>query len=441
MTSQSQGDDFCLECRWEDLHIDSNEPLGQSSDLSRLQWNCTDQEHHTSLAPTQVNDPCCDLDDCSVDCQSVCDGFPDCDDSVACSAAHCDKLDCDEDHCEDHCDSTDSLCLEDHCCDTTVAQDCGFEAFFGLTTPLSPDPTGMLPSAAMAHEPYVEQGRPEYTLPAMIDPCYHESFLSSYQEHSSHCDQNVTNHFDCHDFQKDLQGMFGNQHYSTPTQVNPSDVFQMLGTCPDFSVCHEPHLPESQLFSNAIEKPKTDLAVDALNCLHPEHHHVHDHDHFKNPNDLNLNISRGVHRSHHRCRAHHHGHMHYSPYSRQSRSSVSSHFLSSPRDTPPPLEGGSSSIMTTPDFSTDDNELHVCKWTARTHGVKTTCGAAFADAGALQEHLMANHMSTVDGARGNGYYCCWAGCHRPDEPFSQKSKLQGHFLTHSNCKNSSLESM
>jgi hypothetical protein len=39
-------------------------------------------------------------------------------------------------------------------------------------------------------------------------------------------------------------------------------------------------------------------------------------------------------------------------------------------------------------------------------------------------------LGTVNG-KGNGYYCCWEGCHRPDEPFSQKSKLQGHFLTHS----------
>ncbi|KAJ6151157.1 hypothetical protein N7470_007751 [Penicillium chermesinum] len=281
---------------------------------------------------------------------------------------------------------------------------------------------------------------PSIPLPAMIDPCYHESFLSSYQEHSSHCDQNVSNHFECHDFQKDLQDMFGNQHYPTATEVNPSDVFQMLGTCPDFSVCHEPHLPAPQLIPNALEKPKTDPAADALNCFHPEHHHVHDHEHahahFKNPNDLNLNIPRGAHRSHHRCRGHHHIHAHhYSPYSRHSRSSVSSHFLSSPRDTPPPLEGGSSSIMTTPEFSTDDNEIHMCKWTSTIHGIKTPCGATFADAGALQEHLTATHMNTIDGAKGTGYYCCWAGCHRPDDPFSQKSKLQGHFLTHSNYKN------
>lgn len=436
MTSQTQGGDFCLECRWEDLHIDNSDSLGASGDLSRPQWNCTDQGHHTSLAPAQVSDPCCDLDDCSVDCQSACEGSDDCDASTACSAAHCDKTHCDEDHCdEEHCETADDFCLEDHCCDTNIDQNCGFDAFFGLTTPLSLDTTGMLPSAAMTPQPYAEQGKPEYILPSMIDPCYHETFLSSYQQHSSHCDQNVTNHFECNDFQKDLQGMFNNQHYPMPTEVNPSDVFQMLGTCPDYSECNEPHLPAPQLLPDSLEKPKTDPAADALNCFHPEHHHVHDHDHFKNPNDLNLNIPRGPHRSHHRCRGHHHSHVHhYSPYSRQSRSSISSHFMSSPRDTPPPLEGGASSIMTTPDFSTDDNELHVCKWTPKINGIKTPCGATFSDAGALQDHLMAHHMNTVEGARGTGYYCCWAGCHRPDEPFSQKSKLQGHFLTHSNCK-------
>jgi hypothetical protein len=115
-------------------------------------------------------------------------------------------------------------------------------------------------------------------------------------------------------------------------------------------------------------------------------------------------------------------------------SSVSSHLLSSPGETPPPLDGGASSVLTTPDFSAEDSDLHICKWVTKIHGVQATCGATFADSGALQDHLVASHMNTVDGARGNGYYCCWDGCHRPDEPFSQKSKLQGHFLTHSNCK-------
>jgi uncharacterized Zn-finger protein len=108
--------------------------------------------------------------------------------------------------------------------------------------------------------------------------------------------------------------------------------------------------------------------------------------------------------------------------------------MSSPRETPPPLERDISSVLTTPEFSAEDSELHICKWVTSIHGIQAPCGAIFADSGALQDHLISAHMNTVDGAKGNGYYCCWQGCHRPDEPFSQKSKLQGHFLTHSNCE-------
>ncbi|KAJ5587765.1 uncharacterized protein N7459_003530 [Penicillium hispanicum] len=418
MTSQPQGGDFCLECHWEGFHIDGKDSV-DSSQEPRSQWNCVDQEHHTSLARCETEEDCCEAEDCALDCGSVCDGFVDCDASTVCSVAHCD---------ENHCESADPVCFDDHCCDGPNEQDCAFDAFFGLNTPLSLDTSTMLPPATLGHHSIDEPGKlSEHTLPSAIDPCYHQDFLSSYQAHATHCDQNVSNHFECHDFQRDLQGIFTQQHYPTPAEVNPQDVFHILGTCPDYSsVCHDHNLPGQQADTSSLEKP----------TFHPEHHHVHDHGHFKNPNDLNIHLARGPHRNHHRCRVHHHAHSHpYSPYSRQSRSSFSSHFLSSPGETPPPLEGGTSSVLTTPDFSAEDCDLHICKWTTKIHGVKTRCGATFADSGALQEHLMSSHMSTVDGAKGNGYYCCWEGCHRPDEPFSQKSKLQGHFLTHSNYKN------
>ena len=431
MTSQPQGGDFCLECHWEDFHIDGEDAAESSGDQPRTPWNCTDQEHHTALAPYEVDEACCDVDDCTLECGSVCDGFVDCDASTVCSVGHCDENHCDEDHCE----STDPVCFDDHCCDGTTAPDCGFD-FLGLNTPLSLDTTGILPSTTMGNPAVGDPGKVhEHSLPSSIDPCYHQDFLSSYQAHATHCEQHVANHFECHDFQKDLQGIFTNQQYPTQTDVNPAEVFHMLGMCSDFSICHDQHVPDQQIAPSALEIPKNDPPSASLNCLHPEHHHVHSHGHFKNPNDLNLNLVRGPHRNHHRCRGHHHVHPHpYSPYSRQSRSSVSSHFLSSPGETPPPLDGGVSSVLTTPDFSAEDNDLHVCRWATKVHGVKTPCGATFADAGSLQEHLVSSHMSTVDGAKGNGYYCCWEGCHRPDEPFSQKSKLQGHFLTHSNCK-------
>ncbi|KAI5283753.1 zinc-finger protein, partial [Ascosphaera atra] len=62
------------------------------------------------------------------------------------------------------------------------------------------------------------------------------------------------------------------------------------------------------------------------------------------------------------------------------------------------------------------------------------CGATFATAAQLQDHLISHHVKPLPGPKGPGFYCTWHDCHRPHEPFSQKSKLQGHFLTHSNHK-------
>lgn len=447
MTSQAQGDDFCLECHWKDFRIDEKDPVDSSESQPRAQWTCSDQEHHTSLVQCEEEDEaCCDVDDCQDDCQfdcgSICDGFVDCDTSSVCSVAHCDDKHCEEDNCDDgHCESTDPICFDDHCCDFSN-QECNFDSFFGLNTPMSLGAPGILPASTMDQHTFGEPGKTaEHTVPGVIDPCYQQDFLSSYQTHATQCDQNVTNHFECHDFQKDLHAMFPNQHFPQPTEVNPAEVFHMMGMCSDTSICHDQHVQHTAPIN--LQKPKIDTSPNAINRLHHDHdhhdhhnhHHAHTHGHFKNPNDLNLHLTRGPHRNHHRCRAHHHAHSHpYSPYSRQSRSSISSHLLSSPGETPPPLDGGVSSVLTTPDFSAEDNDLHICKWTTTLHGIQAPCGATFADSGALQEHLVSSHMSTVDGAKGNGYYCCWEGCHRPDEPFSQKSKLQGHFLTHSNCK-------
>ena len=451
MASQPPGGEFCLECNWEAFHIDSKDTLPPSENPQHT-WNCSGHELPAPLPPCEVDEACCDVDDCTLDCGSGCGGFLDCDTSTVCSATHCEDDSCEDTHCddnhcetdhceesncekpdcaEDHCDNIDPLCFDAHCCDGTESQDCNFDTFFGLNTPLSLD-TGVFPSTMGQHNPGHPMKGMEHTFPGTFDPSQQQTFLHSYQAHATHCEQDVPNHFECHDFQKDWQAMFPAPPVPTQNEVNPAEVFHMLGMCSDFSVCQDQHVPGQQTTFDAFEKPKTNTSP--FNCYDHDHHH-HVHGHFKNPNDLNLQSTRkGPHRSHNRCRAHHHAHSHpYSPYSRQARSSISSHLHSSPGETPPPLDGGASSILTTPDFS-EDNELHVCKWAPTIHGIKAVCGATFADSGALQDHLIAAHMSTVDGAKGNGYYCCWEGCHRPNEPFSQKSKLQGHFLTHSNCE-------
>ncbi|KAJ5185665.1 Zinc finger C2H2 [Penicillium cf. griseofulvum] len=454
MTSQTQQGDFCLECNWEAFHIDGKDGVDSTGNVLQHRWDCSSHETPTPLPHCEVDEACCDVDDCALDCGSVCGGFMGCGTSTVCSVTHCENdncgddncddnhcgedhcnTNCEEDHCEDnHCENIDTLCFEDHCCDGTATQDCGFDGLFGLNAPLSLD-TGIFSSTVMGNHSVSHTTKAmQHPLPGLVDPYQQENFLSSYQAHATHCEQEVSNHFECHDFQKDWQGMFVAPPVPTQTEVNPADVFHMLGMCSDFSICQDQHVPQPQKGPNGFDKPKIDTS-DAFNCFHPGHHHVHSH--FKNPNDFNLQtIRKGPHRNHHRCRPHTHVHSHpYSPYSRQSRSSISSHLISSPGETPPPLEGDASSVLTTPDFSPADSKLHICKWATEIHGIKATCGATFADCGALQEHLVANHMNTVNGAKGNGYYCCWEGCHRPDEPFSQKSKLQGHFLTHSNYKN------
>lgn len=445
MVSQPQAGDFCLECNWEAFHIDGKDTVNLSENPQN-HWNCSGHELHESLPHCEVDEACCDVDDCAVDCESACGGFLDCDTSTVCSVAHCENDNCDDNcednhcdtnHCEQnnceevHCDSIDPLCFENHCCADTENQDCGFDTLFGLNTPLSLD-TSVFPSLTMGQQPPSHPAKcMDYPFPGAFGPSQQQNFLSSYHAHATHCNQDVPNHFECHDFQKDWHTMFPSPPVPIQNEVNPSEVFHMLGMCSEFSRCEEQHVPGQQSTFDTLEKPKIDTST-AFNCDH-EHHHVHNH--FKNPNELNLQTGRkGPHRNLHRCRAHHHTNSHpYSPYSRQARSSVSSHLHSSPGETPPPLVGGASSILTTPDFS-EDNDLYICKWTPTIHGMKATCGATFSSPGALQEHLIATHMSTIDGAKGNGYYCCWEGCHRPNEPFSQKSKLQGHFLTHSNCE-------
>lgn len=423
MSSQPQPDDICLECHWEAFHIDGKQSKDRPSNNNQAQGICADA-HRSSLTHCEVDEACCDVDDCPLDCASICDGFVDCEASTTCSVAHCDDNDCEK---------TGPVCFDQHCCDGNEGTDCGFESLMGLNVPMLP---GNFDSLSCTTTTAQAVGHPakmtQHNMHGTVEPSYQNDFLSSYQAHTAQCNSEVSNHFDCHDFQKDLQGMFTNSAFPLETEVNPTNIFHMLGMCPEFSPCHNQHVSGQNNCTDHLERSKDDTTSSTFNCFHPEHSHTHEY--AKDPHDLNLQtFMRGPHRNQHRCRAHTPHSQPYSPCSRHSRSSVSSHLLSSPGDTPPPLEVGTSSVLTTPGFSAEDSDLHTCKWSVNVRGAKTVCGSIFVDASALQEHLVSSHMTTINGTKGPGYYCCWEGCHRPDEPFSQKSKLQGHFLTHSNC--------
>ncbi|KAE8147408.1 hypothetical protein BDV25DRAFT_33729 [Aspergillus avenaceus] len=431
MATHTKKDDYCLECQWETFHIDGKEPEEPSKDApAPSQWDCPGEEHHP-LDDCHVDDACCDMDDCSITCPSVCDGFVECEDNT-CTDPNCD------DSCNDaNCRNSDPLCFDDHCFGTNSGSgitDHSLEAFFGLGAPVNLDSNDLLSSCPVGPQDDTQPKAIDNAASGVVNPqASLEALFPTHPTPVAHCHSHNHPHFHFHDPSKDASNQVAHPAFPTQNGVNPSDVFHILGMCPDLSACQNFQVHENPTCDHS-SKPN-DPASNSFACFHIPPN-VNLNDLMKSPVHVHNTPSRGPCRTHHRCRVHNHAHVHpyghYSPYSRQSRSSVSSQLISSPGDTPPPLEGGTP--LTSP-LTSSDSELHICKWTTTVNGVKTTCGAEFSDSCILQEHLISRHMSTINGAKGTGYYCCWEGCHRPDEPFSQKSKLQGHFLTHSNYKN------
>lgn len=70
-------------------------------------------------------------------------------------------------------------------------------------------------------------------------------------------------------------------------------------------------------------------------------------------------------------------------------------------------------------------EKKVCEWILG----GTKCGMTFDSTGELQQHLRDHHLKQVTSK--SDLVCRWKGCERgPDKPFSQKGKLERHFVTH-----------
>lgn len=424
MSSEVNEDDFCLECHWEAFQMTGKNPILSAGHDSQSQWCCPSGEAHDPHGCV-IDEACCDVDHCSIDCGSVCDGFIDCDNSTVCSESHCE---------DQNCGSTGPACFDKHCFgDSHEGQ--SLEALLGQDMQLNWDTAGFLPSTSAAeNEGSQTQKQNDSFSHNAVDFRSTDELFSSLSTSA-----NNTQHLDsCHDSCQPPSNA-STVSLSSPSFSSQSDLAS-LGTSDMLSVGHgylscghhihgmHPFLQDGNL-DKLINFPSSVAAP----CSNAAHQHLGDC--LRTPADI------GAHGFHRVCRSHGHRHIHshshpYMLYSRHHRSSVSSHLMSSPADTPPPLEGGMSSGLASPTFPTDEHESHICKWTFNRDGMKIACGASFADAGALQEHLVSKHMGTMDGSKGHGYYCCWEGCHRPDEPFSQKSKLQGHFLTHSNCMTS-----
>ncbi|KAL5341808.1 hypothetical protein BJX70DRAFT_357978 [Aspergillus crustosus] len=416
MATHTEKDDFCLECHWESFHLDGK----GSEDSSVAPASDSDLDKEQDASEALVDAACCDTDNCSITCPSVCDGFVDCHDDTSCSVDECDEGDCHD---------PAPICFDEHCFDTDhnpEVADHSLEFLFGLGIPMPSDKNDFsLPIEQCQAEmsKAAEHAAMDYCAGPFFDPDS-IAITPCHPPHSYHHDPHSAG----------LSHITPTNNMLPPSlpthnEVNPADVFHMLGMCPDFS--NHFHVHEA---SNCPETIDSAATPNSFTCLHLDEDRISNL--IKNPIYTNNTLpARGPCRSNHRCRTHHqHAHP-YSPYSRHSHSGFSSQILPSPGETPPPLDGGISSVITSPGFSPVKGELHICKWVTNSRGVNTGCGATFTDACALQEHLVSRHMGPVNGAKGTGYYCCWEGCSRPGEPFSQKSKLQGHFLTHSNYKN------
>ncbi|KAL4997107.1 hypothetical protein BDV10DRAFT_170308 [Aspergillus recurvatus] len=427
MATHTRKDDFCLECHWESFHLDDKSSEG--SPVAPASDYCPDKEQNASVS--RVDSACCDTDNCSITCPSVCDGFVDCHDDDddhhdSCSASRCE---------EPHCHDPAPICFDEHCFDldhSPHVTDHSVESLFGLGIPMPSDKNDFTLPLEQCQADQMSKAAEHAAADVNSHLCAGAFFnpdsiaiTPCHPPHSYHHDPHSANLSHIPPTQNMLPSSLPMQN-----EGNPSDAFHMLGMCPDYS--NHFHVHEA---SNCPEELDSGATSNSFTCLHLDEESINSL--MKNPIYMSNNLpARGPCRSNHRCRTHHHAHAHhYSPYSRHSRSSFSSQVLPSPGETPPPLDGGISSVITSPDFSPADGELHVCKWVSSSHGVKASCGATFSSPCALQEHLVSQHMGPVNGAKGTGYYCCWEGCCRPGEPFSQKSKLQGHFLTHSNYKN------
>ncbi|PGH20793.1 hypothetical protein AJ80_03420 [Polytolypa hystricis UAMH7299] len=420
MSQQFDDGSFCLECHWDSFKDTGRTQLLPSNCMDFAScWDASGLEHCSSHQECPVTDPCCDIDDCSVNCSSVCDGFIDCDAASECSQSQCDEVACDDIVCDDVvcddvvCDDVACESAVEVCFDKNCIEDIQENTLSNMENVLGQDATFNWNSEDLMHSANstdFQHFHSHHNMGVHTSSCSHSMasfFPTAPSQHIPHC--NFERHG--HDTM--------NQSHSNQNNFSNQMLEDMLGMCATFVDCS----PQSHFGSGFQNYNPDDLLgfIPLLPHGHPQHQCQHQH----NPPKLSIETQNN--------------HISRSP-SLAPRSSAEttpslaySRLKSTPLASPLLKDTELSSPFTTPGYTSTD-ETHICKWVHKEKISNTVCGAIFSNAGELQDHLIEAHVCTMDGGRGHGYYCCWDRCHRPNEPFSQKSKLQGHFLTHSNYK-------
>lgn len=413
MALPNRGGDPCLDCHRDFFHFDGGYPLGSCEFIMMPpQWDCQQDDHHESSTHCTVDEACCDEDACSVDCTSICDGFVDCDAATACSDLHCDDTNCED---------TSLACCDTHCWGYSPHD---LESLLRLP--------GLNPSAQNSFLPTKPSVEEAASAPTLCRGHGHISGIGGMSELSAQSSilglagaQSDPHMFSCFAFAKDLHGSLTGSSSQKQLDAQHAESLQSQGACV--------HIPSCDAWQNTGQEFGSSDAL-PFSCPHKSHDQVSGDVDQTSTTTNNPHRPRGVCRAHHRSRTQLNLHAHpYSPSARASVSSAVSNKVSSPAETRSVVNGISFNAPIPPDTPSKEKVAqHVCKWIKRLKGVETPCGATFPDSGSLQDHLISDHSVTVTGPQGDGFYCRWEGCPRRDEPFSQKSKLQGHFLTHSN---------
>ncbi|EGE80762.2 zinc-responsiveness transcriptional activator [Blastomyces dermatitidis ATCC 18188] len=432
--TQKTGGRFCLECHWESFKMAEENPSSLANNCvdPSMCWGDSQPEHCSAYPSCQNVDQCCDKDTCSVECSSVCDGFVACDASTICSEMLCESQDC---------QNTTPVCFDQSC----IAD--------GTTTTTTAAATATTTTTTTTTATTIDEG-----ICDILDQG--SSFNWNTTENLLHS-SNAATHFNnpFHPQHNTATGGVGHNMHSTnhftpsePSLISKNYAFQFHQDHQSSSL-HQPALAGSSNSSGSIINQTIDLCPTLDNCNHQSHfgpvfsdcnpdeflgfipmefqsqfHSLYPQLYPRFDGGLTLPCEMQPEHVHKNTSL---PAQHTDRLTSSSRDSVQ--LYSSPSMTPLSKSSNATSPLTSPDVEPMP-ELHICRCIIKNKPQSTLCGAAFPDASKLQEHLIQAHVGMVEGSQGHGFYCCWEGCHRPDEPFSQKSKLQGHFLTHSNHK-------
>lgn len=397
MPEPLERDSSCFDCYWPNLNMSEGNSGSPSSCFDANCWVDTAFQTEDLYSLCDANDGCCEDDQCHTECTpkcaTICDGFVDCDASTICSEPHCD---------EDACNTVSTACFDRSC----IADD--LQQIQNTTGPVLTNNDGSIHWGRLATETSSCSGNINSSNPGTGDESfgYHFHVQPSESTLSSHASLPKRN-FELSDFDtpRSLLGS-SNLSYTPAHSIHPPTA--------DTQYSANGHYHGQQLCFHTAPSGYSDdrsfgdplWAAACNNTLVSHHHQTIYNSAYCSGNTLPTTSS-------------------------STRTTPGLSIDSSPSGTPSGRQLSISSPLTL-SSSVLSYELHVCKWIDVE--TKAVCGVSFLDAGELQEHLATEHADQTRGKECQGYYCHWEGCHRPDEPFSQKSKLQGHFLTHSNCK-------